>query len=314
MSNVTVLAQKPTFNLTPQSMEEAIQFATMMSKSNIVPKDYQGNAGNILVAIQWGLEIGLQPLQAMQNIAVINGRPSIWGDAMLALVRGSGLLESIAEDIGDSGATCTIKRRGEEPVSRTFTTEDAKRAGLLGKSGPWTQYPKRMLQMRARAFALRDVFPDVLRGVTIAEESRDTPPEKDMGPADVVETPATSKTEALKAKVAAKRGKAPESAPALDAVLQAISAAKDASELAKAAEQAVRLASDEDKAQARAAYGERLAELKREAEPEQPTPTLSDVIALHDGGDEDAAMDMARHLSEDDRAKLDAHITAKAGQ
>lgn len=272
MSNVATLPQKQSFSLTPQTLDEAMQFAGMMSKSNIVPKDYQGNPGNVLVAVQWGMELGLQPLQAMQNIAVINGRPSIWGDAMLAIVRGSGLLESIKEDISETGAVCTIKRRGEDAVSREFTIEDAKRAGLYGKQGPWQQHPKRMMQMRARAFALRDVFPDVLRGVNIAEEARDMPVEKDMGAAEVVDTPqapAASKTESLRNKVAAKRGKAGEEVT-LDSVLKAIEAAHNNADLTKAAEQAVKLGNDEDKAKARAAYSEKLAELKRASAPADP--------------------------------------------
>ena len=174
MSNeITVSAQAKGFSLTPQSLSEAMQFAEVLSKSSIVPKDYINNPGNVIVAMQWGMELGLQPLQAMQNIAVINGRPSIWGDAILAIVRGSGLLESINEDISENEATCVIKRRGEAPVSRCFSMEDAKKVGLANKAGPWTQYPKRMMQMRARAFALRDVFSDVLRGIHIAEEAQD---------------------------------------------------------------------------------------------------------------------------------------------
>jgi hypothetical protein len=277
MSNVATLPQKQSFSLTPQTLEEAMQFASMMSKSNIVPKDYQGNPGNVLVAVQWGMELGLQPLQAMQNIAVINGRPSIWGDAMLAIVRGSGLLESIKEDISETGAVCTIKRRGEDAVSREFTIEDAKRAGLYGKQGPWQQHPKRMMQMRARAFALRDVFPDVLRGVHIAEEARDMPVEKDMGAAEVVDTPqapAASKTESMRNKVAAKLGKAGEGVT-LDSVLKAIEAAHNNADLTKAAEQAVKLGNDEDKAKARAAYSEKLAELKRATA--QPNPEAGEI-------------------------------------
>ena len=126
---------------------------------------------------------------------------------MLAIVRGSGLLEFIREEPTDESCTCTIKRKGEEPVTRTFTMADAQKAGLANKQGPWTQYPKRMMQMRARAYALRDVFPDVLRGVEIAEEARDMPvPEKDMGPADVVDGPkAATKTDTLKNRIAAKK-------------------------------------------------------------------------------------------------------------
>ena len=174
-----ITPQKQSFSLTPQSLDEAMRFAELLSKSSIIPKDYVNNPGNVIVAMQWGMELGLQPMQAMQNIAVINGRPSIWGDAMLAIVRGSGLLESISETATETESTCSIKRKGEAIVTRTFSDDDAKKAGLIGKQGPWTQYPKRMRQLRARAFALRDVFPDVLRGIQVAEEVIDLP--KDTG-------------------------------------------------------------------------------------------------------------------------------------
>ncbi len=208
------IAPAKTMGLMPHNIDEALRLADLLSRSSLVPRDYQGNPGNTLVAIQWGLELGLPPLQAMQNIAVINGRPAIWGDALLALVRGSGLLAAMTETVTGTEATCTVTRKGEAEASRTFSLEDAKRAGLAGKAGPWTQYPKRMLQMRARSWALRDVFPDVLRGIHIAEEARDLPQERGMGPAPVVdETPTASRVEAVKAKLAARLR--PEKTPAV---------------------------------------------------------------------------------------------------
>ena len=181
-----IATQKQHFSLAPKDLDEAMRFADMLAGSSIVPKDYIGKPGNCLVAIQWGMELGLQPMQAMQSIAVINGRPSLWGDAMLALVKAHPAFEWIKEECDGAVATCTIKRRGEPEVVQSFSLEEAKRAGLTGKQGPWTQYPKRMLQMRARGFALRDAFPDALRGVVSAEEARDTPTERDMGAAEVV--------------------------------------------------------------------------------------------------------------------------------
>ena len=181
-----IATQKQHFSLAPKDLDEAMRFADMLAGSSIVPKDYIGKPGNCLVAIQWGMELGLQPMQAMQSIAVINGRPSLWGDAMLALVKAHPAFEWIKEECDGNVATCTIKRRGEPEVMQSFSLEEAKRAGLTGKQGPWTQYPKRMLQMRARGFALRDAFPDALRGVVSAEEARDTPTERDMGAAEVV--------------------------------------------------------------------------------------------------------------------------------
>jgi hypothetical protein len=187
---VAAVQPQPTFDLSPRTFEQALQFADYLADSDMVPKDFKGRPGNCLIAMQWGAELGLKPLQAMQNLAIINGRPSLWGDAVIALVRASPLCEFVIETDDAHSSTCRVKRRGEPEQSRTFTDDDAKRAGLLGKSGPWSQYPKRMRQMRARAFALRDVFPDVLRGLPVAEEVLDTPAERHMGDAEVVTPPA----------------------------------------------------------------------------------------------------------------------------
>lgn len=172
----TVVAQpRQQFDLSPQTFEQALTFCDYLANSDLVPKDFKNKPENCLIAIQWGAELGLKPLQALQNLAIINGRPALWGDAVIALVRSSPLCESITESDDGKTATCKVKRRGEEEEVRTFSMDDAKAAGLAGKQGPWTQYPKRMRQMRARAFALRDVFPDVLRGMPIAEEIMDIP-------------------------------------------------------------------------------------------------------------------------------------------
>lgn len=173
MNAATNIESKKSFDLSPQSLDEAMRFADILATSEIVPKDFQNKPGNILVAIQWGMELGLKPMQAMQNIAVINGRPSLWGDAVIALVRSSPLCEYVYETIKGGVATCRVKRTGEEEQVRTFSEAEANEAGLLTKPGPWKQYKNRMLQMRARAYALRDVFPDVLKGIPIAEEVSD---------------------------------------------------------------------------------------------------------------------------------------------
>jgi hypothetical protein len=164
------------FDLSPRSLEEAMKFANLLADSSIVPKDFIGKPGNVLVAIQWGMELGLKPMQAMQNIAVINGRPSLWGDAVLALVLASPVCEYIEEWEENGTAYCKAKRRGKPEDIQSFSEEDAKKAGLIGKQGPWSQYPKRMKKMRVRAFTLRDNFADVLKGIAIAEEVMDVEP------------------------------------------------------------------------------------------------------------------------------------------
>ena len=160
--------------LNPANLHEALEMAGVLCKSSLIPKDFQGNAGNVLVAIQWGMELGLAPMQALQSIAVINGRPSLWGDAVIALCKAHPVCEWVREYEEDGVAVCVTQRRGDpEPVERRFSMDDAKRAGLLGKAGPWTQYPRRMMQMRARSWCLRDAYPDLLRGMAVAEEQQD---------------------------------------------------------------------------------------------------------------------------------------------
>ena len=192
------------------SLEEMWRFAQYASKSGLCPKGVE-TAEAVFIAIQMGAELGLTPMASLQGVAVINGRPSVWGDAMLAVCRSQGIFDEAAfvETLTGTGdamtATCTVRRKPHgNPVTHEFTVARAKKAGLWGKSGPWTQYPERMLQMRARAFALRDTFTDVLRGFKCAEEMDET--------IDVESAPATNPAQDLTA-LAERLTATPEAAP-----------------------------------------------------------------------------------------------------
>jgi hypothetical protein len=161
-----------------QSFDDAFRFAKMVAASDFAPKDFKGKAESCLLAIQHGSEVGLSPMQSLQSIAVINGRPTIWGDAALALVQSSSqclYVREYTEGEGDSlTAVCEVQRRGyPQPTVAKFSVADAKKASLWGKTGPWSQYPSRMLGLRARGFALRNAFADALRGLVTAEEAQD---------------------------------------------------------------------------------------------------------------------------------------------
>jgi hypothetical protein len=163
-----------------QSFDDAFRFSKMVAASEFAPKDFKGKPESCMLAIQHGSEVGLSPMQSLQSIAVINGRPTIWGDAALALVQSSPVCEYVKEYVEGQGdnltAVCEAKRRGyPAPTVSRFSMADAKRAGLAGKSGPWSQYPERMLALRARGFALRNAFADALRGLITAEEAQDYP-------------------------------------------------------------------------------------------------------------------------------------------
>ena len=186
-TKAVVMADK-TGALVPTDLDGVQRVAGMFIASGMMPKGMDSVA-SVGTAILHGLEVGLKPMQAVQSIAVINGRPTIWGDAMLGLVKASGHLEDFFEEpiVDDKGAVtgyrCVAKRVGmSRPTISIFTVEMAKRAKLWGKQGPWSQYPERMLQMRARGFALRDAFPDALKGMITAEEARDMHQERDVTP------------------------------------------------------------------------------------------------------------------------------------
>jgi hypothetical protein len=180
--------------IVPQNMDDAWRIAKAVCAAGMAPNGL-GTPEKAMIAIMHGLEIGLTPLMALQRIAVVNGRPTLWGDGAMALVRASGLATYVKEWIEGEGdarvAYCSTVRKGETAVeTRSFSVADAKKAGLWGKSGPWQQYPTRMLQMRARAFLLRDVYADAMGGMYLREELED-----DAGSAPArVEPPAPIET------------------------------------------------------------------------------------------------------------------------
>ena len=162
----------------PTTLNEVRERALVYAKSGLVPKFYENKPEAIIVAMEWSHNLGIPAIQGLQYIAVINGKPSMYGDGLISIVMASGLCEDIKESVSGEGnnavAICEVKRKGfTSPTVRTFSMKQAAQAGLLSKVGPWKQYPERMLAMRARAYALRDAFPDVLSGMRSAEEERD---------------------------------------------------------------------------------------------------------------------------------------------
>lgn len=178
--------QRPTFSLAPQNLTEAMKFAEMMSASELVPKNFRGKPGDVLIAVEMGREVGLSPMAAIQNIGVINGKPGLYGDAGKAILLAGGCIieEDDIEIIKNTGrARCRVTRKGRPPVERTYSTENARTAGLLNKDGPWRTNPERQMAWRAFWFAARDAAADLLKGIGGAEELGDyTPIERDITP------------------------------------------------------------------------------------------------------------------------------------
>jgi hypothetical protein len=161
-------------DLAPHYMKLAGQLAS----SDLVPKCFRGKPQDLFLCWSMGYQVGLTPEQSMQCIAVINGKPAMWGDDMLALCMSHKDFEDIIEtpiikNEAVIGYTCIVKRKGKADKESVFTLEMAKKAGLLAKGGVWNQYPERMLKLRARGFGLRDAFPDALKGIKPREEVED---------------------------------------------------------------------------------------------------------------------------------------------
>ena len=191
------------FQVSVKTFDEAYRFCQMISDADLCPDSYKPSTylnkicgqnlearkdpenikkakemsvNNIFIACSYGGTLGLNPFQSLQGIAMVNGKPSVYGDTLLALAlpRCDDFQEWFDDQTGT--AFCVIRRKGSQhPIQSKFSYQDAQRAGLTSKKGPWTQYPERMLKMRARGFAIRDAFPDVLSGIITREEAEDYP-------------------------------------------------------------------------------------------------------------------------------------------
>jgi len=262
------------------------RLAEACSRSKMVPKQYQGNPDDAFVAILLGAEIGVSPMQAMQGIATINGRPSAYGDLILAICQSHPryVRHEITFDAEAGLATCTMHRQGIDGVvfgdPQTFSFADAERAGLAGKAGTWQQFTKDMLIARAVGRAARRTFADALRGLVIREEAQDSTSK----PAPA---PVQTKTSKVKAALGAKRQQAPvkpspvdvetvKPEPATDPhtqhVLDEIASAASNEELVRAGALAGHLEGDARDA-ARVAYKARLRELEAQPKPTGPAPS-----------------------------------------
>ena len=184
--------------LVPQTYSELLKWAEMAAKTEMVLKALRGKPADIVLAVQYGSQLGLTIMESLRGVAVINGNPGVFGDAMLALCKRHPEFEACIETpqvapTGEiNGYICEARRKGQPPVIHKFDVDDAKRAKLWGKTGsqgqdtPWITYPQRMLQMRARSFALRDQFADMLRGFVSVEELQDYPTIDGASSADTI--------------------------------------------------------------------------------------------------------------------------------
>ena len=148
-----------------------------LAKSELVPLAFRDKPANVFLALNMGLELGLSPASSLRAFHVIDGRPSLAADAMVAVVMSSGAARHfVCVESSERIAIYEAQRVGSpKPLRKSFSIEEAERANLLGKDN-WKKYPQRMLEARAKAALARDLFPDVLHGIYTPEELEPEPP------------------------------------------------------------------------------------------------------------------------------------------
>lgn len=178
---------------------ELMRVIKMMMNGCAFPKTLDTDA-KVIAAWQVAAALKIPPAVAIQNMAIIQGSVCIWGQLPKALAEATGELEdfrlilinenqvaiSLENKNLDSvpwGAVCQIKRKGRSTNEYVFTMNDAIKANLDKKSGPWRDYTKIMLQRRAVSHAIKFEFPDALMGVPVAEyDMNEAPDLKDVTP------------------------------------------------------------------------------------------------------------------------------------
>ena len=208
-----VPAEASTYALIPM----AADLADRLAKTDFVPQGLRGKPEAVMAAMLQGHEVGLPPMMSLSKIAVINGRPSMASEAMRALVLSHGH-EIWFDEKNTTKVTVCGSRAGSDRVSRvTWTMDDAKRAGLAGKDG-WRKYPRAYLTARATSELCRDIFADVLGGVSYTPEEVedleviDLDPEGAADLGDGVAAPAAKRTR----KAVTRKGAAKRAAPAVE--------------------------------------------------------------------------------------------------
>lgn len=161
----------------PKTLTEVTDLAERLSKSSLLPKSMQGKMPDVLVTILAGQEMGLSPMASLRNFHVVEGRPILSADGMVALVLGSGkaaYFRRAAES--DTSVTYETLRHGDDKVRTcTWTADMIKKAGLNTKDNH-RLFGRQMLAARAKAELARDVYPDVLAGVYTSDEIPDVTP------------------------------------------------------------------------------------------------------------------------------------------
>lgn len=297
----TPAPEKYTVGLTDsQGFELAQRAAKLLASSSLVPKEYQGNLPNCVIALNMAQRVGADPLMVMQNLVVVHGRPTWSAQFLIATVNTCGRFSALRyEFFGERNtdswgcrAWAVEKASGEKLVGTDVTIGMAKKEGWYGKSGSkWQSIPQQMLMYRAGSWWTRVYAPELSMGLHTTDEMRDV---YDAG----IDEDGAYVVTAESLRAASSAPATADSGSVIDAGTgEIISQQNSTSASAEASS-----------AQAQPGGGG--------AAPSNPSgaPTFEDAIAAVNSGDTDIARDIARSLPDGQRAQIETAIANRATQ
>lgn len=158
------------------SFEHVQRVAMVFSKSELVPKKYQGNPANCVIALEMATRMGVSPIMVMQNLDIILGRPAWSSKFLIASLNACGKFSPIRyeEDDKDEGRTrawAYDKQTGEKLFGVWVSMKMAKSEGWIDKSGSkWKTMPDLMRRYRAASFFTNQYAPEISMGFQTTEE------------------------------------------------------------------------------------------------------------------------------------------------
>ncbi|WP_244878673.1 hypothetical protein [Laribacter hongkongensis] len=165
-----------------QGFELAQRAAKLLASSTLVPKEYQGNLPNCVIALNMAQRVGADPLMVMQNLVIVHGRPTWSAQFLIATVNTCGRFSALRfEFFGERNtdewgcrAWAIEKATGEKLVGSDVTIGIAKKEGWYGKNGSkWQSIPQQMLMYRAGGWWTRAFAPELSMGLQTADEAGD---------------------------------------------------------------------------------------------------------------------------------------------
>lgn len=168
------------------NISEKQQYAELLAQASLLPKQYQRNPANVLLAMELGQSLSIPPIQAINEVHVIEGKPSASANLIGGLVRRAGHVLRIRVDRDAMQATAQIIRHDDPDYTFevTWTMDDAKRAGSTGKDN-WKKYPIAMLKARAITEVAREACPEALMGIAYTPDELGAVVDQDGNPINV---------------------------------------------------------------------------------------------------------------------------------